>query len=83
MARTIVLRLDDGSIICNGSIVGADASQAVHISAEKAAELGRASEKDVARLESLIDRLKAQYGAFVPEPAPVPVGLNHQLAQPA
>jgi len=67
--------LDDGGLIGSGILYGIDPSRAVHISAEKAAEIGRASDKDVARLQSLIDRLKQHYGeAAVPEPAPVPLG---------
>lgn len=72
MPRKLVLRLDDGGLIGSGSLFGLEPARTVHLSAEKAAEIGRASDRDVARLQGLIDKLKQQYGSSaVPEPAPV------------
>lgn len=69
--KRVLLRLDDGSIIAAASSLGVDGQGVVRVNIDRAAELGRATEKDAQRVQTLLDRLKAQYGVVVPQAPPV------------
>ncbi|KAL6764366.1 hypothetical protein V8C86DRAFT_3128896 [Haematococcus lacustris] len=59
----LLLRLDDGSLIGQGQLLGEPGSnRIIRISLERAVDIGRASDREVLRVQKLVDRIKQQFG---------------------
>jgi hypothetical protein len=67
VARKLLLRLDDGSLIGRAADLGIETGShtVIRITVEQAAELGRVSDKEVARLQGILARFRAQHAALL------------------
>ncbi len=63
MGPKVFLRLDDGSLIGRAADLGANAASAnvIRLPVDQAVQLGRAGEKEVARLQTILDRIRKTY----------------------
>ncbi len=70
--RKVFIRLDDGSLIGRAADFGrpdpSDPGKVVRLSVDQAAVLGRASDKEVARLQAILTRVRQQYPAPLKAP---------------